>query len=80
LLEMGTGVTVVACGSRSPLLARLTETVTPGELFAVTGLVNAQMRPAIRPLNSKAAAIFLNLWPNKSRMARSNNAGSQSRQ
>jgi hypothetical protein len=41
----------------------LTETVTPAALLAVTGLVNAQMAPAIMPLKSKAAAKFLILTP-----------------
>ena len=83
MLEMEScraGVTVVACGNRSPLLARLTETVTPAALLAVTGLVNAQMAPAIRPLKSKAAAKFLSLTPDTQYMAHSNNAGSRTRQ
>jgi hypothetical protein len=35
--------------------------VTPAALPAVTGLVNALMPPAAKPLKRKAAAKFLNL-------------------
>lgn len=55
------GATIGGSGSRSLLLVRLIEIVTPAALLAVTGLVNALMPPAAKPLKRKAAAKFLNL-------------------
>jgi hypothetical protein len=49
------------------LVSRLTEMVTPAALF--TGLVKAQMAPAIRPLKIEAAAKFFSLSPDMKRMA-----------
>jgi len=50
--------------SRSLLLARLIEIVTPAALPAVTGLVIALMPPAATPLKTNAAEKFLNLLLN----------------
>ena len=55
------GATIGGSGNRSLLLVRLIEIVTPAALPSVTGLVNALMPPAAKPLKRKAAAKFLNL-------------------
>ena len=55
------GWAIGGSGSRSPLVARLTEMVTTAALSAVTGLVNALMPPAMKQLKSEAAAKFLSL-------------------
>src|SRR5262245_24801327 len=51
----------------APLASRLMEIATPAALF--TGLVKAQMPPAIRQLRIEAAVKFFSRWPDVKRMA-----------
>jgi hypothetical protein len=55
------GWTAGNSGSLSPLASRLTEMATPAALF--TGLVKAQMAPAIRQLRIEAATKFFTPTP-----------------
>jgi hypothetical protein len=55
------GWTLGVDGKRSPFASPLTAMVTPAALL--TGLVNAQMAPAIRQLKMIAAATFFSLTP-----------------
>lgn len=55
------GWAIGGSGSRSPLVARLTDMVTTAALSAVTGLVNTLIPPATKQLKSEAAAKFLSL-------------------
>ena len=57
------GWAIGGSGSRSPLMARLTEMVTTAALSAVTGLVNELMPPAMKQLKRQAAARFFSLLP-----------------
>jgi hypothetical protein len=58
------GPAIGGSGSRSLLWERSIEIVMPAVLPAVTGLVNALMPPAAKPLKRKAAAKFFNLLLN----------------
>ena len=57
------GWAIGGSGSRSLLVARLTEIVTTAALSAVTGLVNELMPPAMKQLKRQAAAKFFSLLP-----------------
>jgi hypothetical protein len=63
------GVSLRANGNRSPLLVRLTETISDRSLFATPALLEAAVNPpAIRQPNTAIAAAFLGVRRNRVRL------------